>query len=221
MTVEGLDNLSRLESIKNRTLKDTISEIVRTAVLSNNFPEGFVTEQMLAEQLQVSRTPLREAMYELINEDLIEFRPRKGYRIKAHEKSEVEQIFKLRFVIEREIVETLLENVTEEDIVKLKDLVNDQEVIMSKDRLEFIKIDKEFHRQLFMISGMNLFLKSYDQFHNLTILIGFQAIQKIGRMKAVLDEHRKIIEMLEKRDQEGLVTAIRDHLKETLSVLYN
>ncbi|HJE19800.1 MAG TPA: GntR family transcriptional regulator [Aliicoccus persicus] len=212
--------MSKLEGIKNRTLKDRISDLVRNAVLSGNFPREFITERELSEQLQVSRTPLREAMYELINEDLIEFRPRKGYRIKPHDKSEVEQIFKLRFVIEREIVETLIKNVTDKDIEYLKKLVNEQEEIMSHDRLEFIKIDKEFHRYLFRISELDLFLKSYDQFHNLTILIGFQAIQKIGRMKVVLDEHRLIIEMLEKKDREGLINAIQSHLKQTFHVLY-
>lgn len=212
--------MKKLESIKNRTLKDTIAEMVRTAVLSNQFPDDFVTEQELAKQLQVSRTPLREAMYELINEDLIEFRPRKGYRIKPHDVNEVRQIFKLRFVVEREIVDAVMGNVTDEDIVILRNLVDDQEVMMEKDRLEFIRIDKEFHRQLFKISGMNLFLKAYDQFHNLTILIGFQAIQKSGRMKVVLDEHRLIIDMLEKKDKEGMVNAIQRHLKATLGVLY-
>lgn len=212
--------MSKLEGIKYRTLKDRISDLVRNAVLSGNFPREFITERELSEQLQVSRTPLREAMYELINEDLIEFKPRKGYRVKPHEKSEVEQIFRLRFVIEREIVETLIKNVTDKDIEQLKQLVNEQEAIMSQDRLEFIKIDKEFHRYLFRISEMDLFLKSYDQFHNLTILIGFQAIQKIGRMKVVLDEHRLIIEMLEKKDHEGLINAIQSHLKQTFHVLY-
>lgn len=212
--------MSKLEGIKYRTLKERISELVRNAVLSGNFSREFITERELSEQLQVSRTPLREAMYELINEDLIEFRPRKGYRVKPHDKDEVEQIFKLRFVIEREIVETLIKNVTDKDIEYLKKLVNEQEEIMSQDRLEFIKIDKEFHRYLFRISEMDLFLKSYDQFHNLTIPIGFQAIQKIGRMKVVLDEHRLIIEMLEKKDREGLINAIQSHLKQTFHVLY-
>ena len=212
--------MSKLEGIKYRTLKDRISDLVRNAVLSGNFPREFITERELSEQLQVSRTPLPDAMYELINEDLIEFKPRKGYRVMPHEKSEVEQIFRLRFVIEREIVETLIKNVTDKDIEQLKQLVNEQEAIMSQDRLEFIKIDKEFHRYLFRISEMDLFLKSYDQFHNLTILIGFQAIQKIGRMKVVLDEHRLIIEMLEKKDHEGLINAIQSHLKQTFHVLY-
>jgi len=70
--------------------------------------EEYITEQDLASQLNVSRTPLREAMSELINENLIEFKPRKGYRVKEYSKDEIEQIFSLRKLIELAIIPSLL-----------------------------------------------------------------------------------------------------------------
>ena len=94
----------KIKGIKHKTLKDTIYSTLKDIILNDGFPsDDYINEQSLATQLNVSRTPLREAMYDLINEDLIEFRPRTGYRLKQHSNEEVKQIFLLRAIIEREL----------------------------------------------------------------------------------------------------------------------
>src|SRR5699024_12702368 len=93
-----------IEEIKTKTLKDTIYLSLKEIILNNNFPsDDFITENALAKKLNVSRTPLREAMQDLVSEDLIEFKPRKGYKIKTHSFVEMEQIFILLLLIEKYI----------------------------------------------------------------------------------------------------------------------
>ena len=206
-----------IKEIKTKTLKDvSLKEII----LNNNFPsEEFITENSLAKKLNVSRTPLREAMQDLVKEDLIEFRPRKGYKVKVHSDKEDDQIFLLRYVIEKEIITPLFQNITPEKIELLKGIIEKQkETVANEDGYRFMLIDKQFHREMFLISEYNIFLQSYDLFHNLTILIGSQAIRKKGRMTEVIEEHLEIIKMLEKRDEEGMINAIRNHLKRTKSM---
>lgn len=209
-----------IKEIKTKTLKDTIYVSLKEIILNNNFPsEEFITENSLAQKLNVSRTPLREAMQDLVKEDLIEFRPRKGYKVKIHSDKEVDQIFLLRYVIEKEIITPLFKNITPEKIEFLKEIVEKQkETVANEDGYRFMLIDKQFHREMFLISEYNIFLQSYDQFHNLTILIGSQAIRKKGRMTEVIQEHLEIIKMLEKKDEEGMIEAIRNHLKRTKSM---
>ncbi|MEN1967946.1 GntR family transcriptional regulator [Lentibacillus sp. N15] len=207
----------QLEDIKTKTLKDMIYKNLKDVILSNNFPsEEYVTEQNLADQLDVSRTPLREAMMDLVNEELIEFKPRKGYKVRKYSNNEIDQIFLLRKVIESEIIEPLLQNFTPEKSEMLKDITLRQEKCMeTEDGYAFMNLDKEFHRQMFLISGYNIFLKSYDVFHNLTILIGSQVIQKKGRKKEVIQEHNDIIEGLEKGEKQLVLHAITHHLERT------
>ena len=209
-----------IKEIKRKTLKDTIYTSLKEIILNNNFPsDDFITESSLAAQLNVSRTPLREAMQDLVSENLIEFRPRKGYKIKTHSLEEVEQIFLLRYVIEKEIIDPLFDNLTPEKIEGLKRiLVKQEETVVEEDGYRFMLIDKKFHREMFLISEYNIFLESYDLFHNLTILIGAQAIRKKGRMAEVLEEHREIIKMLENRDKAGMTEAIKLHLDRTKSM---
>lgn len=209
-----------IKEIKTKTLKDTIYVSLKEIILNNNFPsEEFITENSLAQKLNVSRTPLREAMQDLVKEDLIEFRPRKGYKIKVHSDKEIDQIFLLRYVIEKEIINPLLKNVTPKKIELLKRIIDKQkETVANDDGYRFMLIDKQFHREIFLISEYNIFLQSYDQFHNLTILIGAQAIRSKGRMTEVINEHLEIIKMLEKKDEKGMIKAIKNHLKRTKSV---
>lgn len=211
----------KIQGIKNKTLKDTIYSTLKDIILNHNFPSNeYISEQSLATQLNVSRTPLREAMYDLINEDLIEFKPRKGYRLKEHSSDEVNQIFLLRSIIEKGIAVPLLDNVTLEDIVDFKELISQQESAMKNDNgFTFMDLDKKFHRKMFKIAQYNIFLKSYDVFHNLTILIGSKAITKQGRMIDVIAEHKKIVEMIESDDLAGLEKSITEHLKMTHDAL--
>lgn len=158
-------------------------------------------------------------MQDLVNEDLIEFKPRKGYKAKQHSLKEVNQIFLLRSVIEKEIIVPLFNNITEKDIEYLKTIVSKQEEMMkAKNGYEFMQLDKQFHRKMFIMAEYNIFLKSYDLFHNLTILIGSHAITEQGRMKEVIKEHLQIIKMIEKKDVEGMKKAISNHLERTRNV---
>ena len=206
-----------IEKIETRTLKDKIYDIVKMSVLKNEFPaDNYITENELAIKLNVSRTPLREAMQELVSEDLIEFKPRKGYKQKNHTLEEIYQIFKLRLIIEKEIIRPLLENIKNEDIKSLKNIIERQKFATStNDQHSFMNLDKEFHRKMFLISDYNIFLKAYDIYHNLTILIGTKAISNTGRMEKVIEEHVQIIESIEKKDSKQLEKAIEEHLKTT------
>ena len=175
--------------------------------------EEYITEQDLASQLNVSRTPLREAMSELINENLIEFKPRKGYRVKEYSKDEIEQIFSLRKLIELAIIPSLLTKCDKEGLNSLKNIIKEQEDCLKKhDNYNFMTLDKSFHRQMFLISERNIFLQSYDVFHNLTIFIGSQVIKQKGRMEEVIQEHQEIVNSLEEKNKEKLEQSINKHL---------
>lgn len=207
----------QITGIKAKTLKDIIYNNLKDIILNNNFPsDDYITEQKLAKMLDVSRTPLREAMQDLVNEELIEFKPRKGYKVRSYSEKEVQQIFLLRKVIETEIIQPIFNNITDEDLSKLKKIVQQQEEMTEAgDSYNFMRMDKEFHRMMFLISDYNIFLKSYDLFHNLTILIGSQAIRKKGRMEEVIGEHIQIIEGLEQKNEKKVKQAIHHHLLRT------
>ncbi|WP_166626443.1 GntR family transcriptional regulator [Jeotgalicoccus sp. S0W5] len=211
----------KIKGIKHKTLKDTIYTTLKDIILNDGFPsDDYINEQSLATQLDVSRTPLREAMYDLINEDLIEFRPRKGYRLKQHTQEEVKQIFLLRATIEKGIKDPLFDNVEDTDIQKLKNIIEKQNRAMEeKNSYHFMQLDKEFHRTMFMIAKYNIFLKSYDVFHNLTILIGSKAITKQGRMKHVIQEHIEIVKTIESKSKADFGEKIERHLSMTLKAL--
>jgi len=155
-------------------------------------------------------------MSELINENLIEFKPRKGYKVKEYSEDEVEQIFSLRRMIELAIVPALLTKCNDAGLRLLKNITLEQEeCLKNKDNYNFMNLDKDFHRQMFLITERNIFLQSYDVFHNLTIFIGAQVIKQEGRMEEVIQEHQEIIYSLEEKSQEKLEKSITQHLIKT------
>src|SRR5699024_11003807 len=211
-----------LENIKRKTLKDTIYETLKVKIMQNEFPSDYyVTEQENANKLNVSRTPLREAMMALRNEELIEFIPRKGYKTKTYSDIDIHQIFILRKMIEQKVVAPLLEIISLEEIEEFKEIVNKQQRLKEEESQEFMNLDKEFHRKMFLIPKYDVFLRAYDVFHNLTVLIGSEVIQKKGRMEEVIKEHNKIIQGFEKKDKVLTKKAISNHLQNTENIYIN
>ncbi|MFC7394006.1 GntR family transcriptional regulator [Scopulibacillus cellulosilyticus] len=201
--------------------KDTIQELtykqLKKAILTEQLsPDLFYTETDLAEALQISRTPVREAVKELIGAGLLISVPRKGLKIREYTQLEIEQIFLLRKVIEPEILSKLLKTVTAEQIKTLKELVcRQEEAIEKKDELGFIELDQKFHLSLITWTDYNIIEEMIIKLHNITRLIGHKAIRKQKRMEEVIEEHRKIIEALEQKDEAPCKKAMNHHLEKT------
>ena len=74
-------------------------------------------------------------------------------------------------------------------------------------------LDKSFHTYLMEIIQFELFLKSYNVQHDLSILIGTQGLKSQGRMIEVIDEHNEIIKALSVQNEEAIVNTMKSHLE--------
>ncbi|WP_134700762.1 GntR family transcriptional regulator [Ammoniphilus sp. YIM 78166] len=206
-----------IEPIINETTKERVYRQIKNAVLHGQIPGNEIfTEVQLAEMLNTSRTPVREAILDLSKEGLITTVPRKGLQVRKITHSELEQIFLLRTSIESEIMKALTESITDEQLEVLSEICNLQEEAMNNNENErFINLDQEFHLNLVRFVKFELVEQVLLNLHDLSQLIGLQAIQKQNRMKEVLDEHRNIIRALSDKDKGLAVEVMIDHLNRT------
>ena len=114
---------------------------------------------------------------------------------------EVEQVFLLRRVIEGEVLNKVVKTITVEDLSSLKELLSQQEQATEDgNKMRFIELDQMFHNKLIEIAGYSLVQEMVVYLHNLTRLIGHQAIMVEGRMEEVIKEHCEIVKALEEKD---------------------
>ncbi|ASN07290.1 GntR family transcriptional regulator [Virgibacillus necropolis] len=206
---------------KNKTTKEIVYEKLKTAILIGSINnQEILTETMLSEALETSRTPIREAVADLTKEGLLVHIPRKGFHVREITENEKDQIIFLRSAIESEGLKKLASTVTKEQIVELLEIVGNQETSMKEDdRVRYIELDQLFHQQILEFANQNILSQLLQDMYNLTRLIGHHALMKDGRMREVLKEHKEIIQSLEINDGDKAAQLMKEHLEITKEIV--
>lgn len=203
--------------VREETTKERAYKEIKTAILNGAIPpDEIFTEVKLAESLNTSRTPVREAVQDLIKEGLIITIPRKGLAVKKISKHEIEQIFMLRTSIESEVIRKLTSMISDSQLELLNDICREQEIAMdNNDGITFINLDQTFHLTLTRFAGYELVEQVLLNLHDLSTLIGLQAVKQKNRMFEVIQEHREIIAAMTTLDAEKAAVSIIKHLEKT------
>ncbi|NIK11494.1 GntR family transcriptional regulator [Alkalibacillus almallahensis] len=208
---------------KNKTSKELVYDELKSAILHGTIPKDeLITEISLSKSFDVSRTPVRESLAELTKEGLLEHEQRKGFKVRHISENEKEQIIYLRKSMEKEGVRKLAPIITEEQIQELDDILSEQEdAAQNDDRLRNIELDQMFHKTILEFAEQNMFKKIFIDLHNLTRVIGHEALMKPGRMEEVIKEHRAILEGLQEQDEHIAMDKLDYHLSNTETVVKN
>ncbi|MCR4807785.1 MAG: GntR family transcriptional regulator [Lachnospiraceae bacterium] len=186
------------ESAKSYALRELTENIIHMELK----PGTLISENELSRTLGVSRTPIREAIQELVKAQLIEVFPQKGSYVAAISFDAVEEAAFLRRTLEAAIVEELCDVITDDQLKTLYENVDLQEYYLNNGMSgKIMDLDNEFHEMLFTISGKEqtyrLMHSAMGQFDRMRAL----ALYSIKDIKVVSD-HRDIIDAISKRDKE-------------------
>lgn len=212
-------NLEPIE--KEQTTQEKVYEQIKKSILNWEITSDTTfTEVQLAESLKTSRTPVRAALQNLVNEGLVIAIPRKGFTVRKITSEEQDEIFLLRISIETKVIMKVADIITEAQLKALKEVYDEQEQAMTSGNVsKFIDLDQEFHISLVKIGGYKLIEQILLNLHNLTKLIGLKALSHQGRMKNVLLEHGEIISSIESKDSKLAAQKMEEHLMRTNDTL--
>ncbi|KRT36398.1 GntR family transcriptional regulator [Acetomicrobium hydrogeniformans] len=147
----------------HESLSQKVAEFLREEILwSGKYHKGqHVEESEIAERLNISRAPVREALRELENQGLLIYVPRKGTFIPNFDHDDMMEILDIRYMIESRVFEILIKKdmLTEEDFSNLRKIVDDMvasarsDEPMEKKISAFSEYDITFHKYLWETSG--------------------------------------------------------------------
>lgn len=175
-------------------------------------PGTVVSENKLARELGISRTPVREALQELQKNNLIEIYPQRGITIAKIDIKLVEEMAFLRCVLERAIVEELCDCITDEGINELELNIQLQEFYQkSKNNLKLYELDNEFHKAMFTLCNKdrlyNLMEEAQVHFNRIRTL----SLYSVKEPKTV-SEHKEIFNAIKARNKMDAGNLIVAHL---------
>ena len=198
----------------NIPLRDAVFETIREAILKGVLSPGqHLMEMQLAYQLGVSRTPVREAIRMLELEGLVVMIPRKGARVAAISEKSLCDVLEVRRALEELSVRLACTRIERKDLEKL-DSINQQfiQACQADDVVQIAKIDEEFHAVIYEAADNAKLLQLLNQMQNQMYRYRIEYIKMRERRQILVEEHKKIIHALARKDDDAAAEATRIHI---------
>jgi DNA-binding GntR family transcriptional regulator len=193
-------------------VREAVYRHLKDLLLSGRFAPGErLSEPLLAQTLGVSRTPVREALMRLSEEGLVELVPGKGARVRTFTPEEVEEVYRVRALLEGEAAREAALKATPEALEALEARLRAIDEAAPEDHLEQMRRDLEFHKALVRLSGNRTLFRLYEDLLSTLALIR-AAEPTRSQDPETRRQHRAILEALRLRDPEGARRAVEAHL---------
>lgn len=209
-----MDLSDALAPIENRQLADRVHDAIQRAIVSGKLRPGEVLrDRALAERLDVSRTPVKEALVRLESTGLVVTRGRSWY-VSPFELEDLRELSELRHLLEPVGLQRLAENLDEAAIEELSHFFDDFPESIPVERFEeYFARDHAFHKRIVECSG-NSRIRSFYGVVEQHIDRGrhFLSTGTSGRVDATLREHLAVCEAIGARDFDRATAALHHHL---------
>lgn len=196
------------------SFREKIYVYLRDLILSGGIPGGFrLVETQLAKQINVSRTPVREALHLLEREGLLESIPKVGYRVKELKWDEVEEICEIRKVNEILAAGWAMHRMSPAQLRALEEnLTISESEAREGDPKSFAERDAEFHDILVRASGSSRLVELCEQLRRHMLRYRIESLYLRETALRAIVGHRRIVECLKRKDMDGIASAVGEHL---------
>jgi DNA-binding GntR family transcriptional regulator len=190
---------------KSTTLRTGILEMLREAIMTGKLePGAHLKENELAQQMSVSRSPVREALRQLEQEDLVVAVPNQGCFVKKYDSNEIEDIFRVRAALENLAFELIIEGdrLTEGDWDEIDNYLTEQvKAIEAHAFDDLTKWDMDFHEFFCRKSGSRHLLKNWRSLRAQIQVLFYQRFTILEEVpQTVHIDHMRILEKLRTKD---------------------
>lgn len=198
-----------------KPLRELVLEAIREAIINGTLkPRERLMEIQLAEELGVSRTPVREALRKLELEGFIVMVPRKGAYVADLSFKDIADVFEIRAALEALAAGLAAERITDEELEEMERLlVEKAESIAANDIEKLIEVDTKFHDAIYRASRNERLYAIINNLREQIQRFRTTSLAYPGRMKQSLDEHRSIVEALQARDVQLARNLAQEHIE--------
>ena len=197
------------------SIADQIFEKLERDILSGQYPRGEILSEMsLAKQLGVSRTPVREAIRRLEQENILEETGR-GLMVIGISTEEMLDMYEIRLQLEGPSARRAAERITEAELAEMRDTLELQRFYAEKNgdnNSDQIKnLDSQFHEQLYRASGSKAYCDTLLSLHKKITKFRMASVSKRSRALQSIEEHEAIYHALAAHDCEAAASTAVTH----------
>lgn len=207
--------MSQIQPIIHKTRTQAVVEVLREQILSGYIQAGEPLRQSaIAEQLNVSRIPVREALVQLEAEGLVKFEPHKGASATLLSVEQVTELFELRVMIETDLLAKAIPNLKDEDFEEAYKVLGELETALKLEKsvATWSELNTQFHTCLYqaanrphtleVVHGLN---NNCDRYIRLQLLL-------TGGIPTAEREHRELFEFCKNKDIPKATALLSQHI---------
>lgn len=212
-----MDPTHGLTTLQRQSIADRVGDELRRLIISGALKPGQpLNEKDVADQLGVSRSPVRAALQRLVTERLLVAEPHKSVTVKAFTEDDIAEIYDARGAIETHAATSVI-SAGRERVERTARLLHDalhaiSEALVASDRLELVEADLAFHRQLVACGGNSRLIEAYGLLsaETITCMTWLEVARPSGG--ELLQEHEVFIDALIGGDPLEMSRVIAHHL---------
>ena len=203
-----------------KPLREVVIENIRDAILSGDFPAGMrLTELQLADEMGVSRTPIREAIRNLEQEGLVVMIPRRGAYVADVSIHDINEVYEIRTALETLAAGLAAERIEDSEIEEMdKYLIATRTYVSRLDYAKIVEMDTAFHDVIYKASRNKRCMNIISTLRQQIISIRERSMPYPGRLDEMLLEHRAIVDAIAQRDVEKAQMAVKTHMERIVAL---
>jgi DNA-binding GntR family transcriptional regulator len=199
---------------KQPHLRQIVYERLREAILAGAVPNGTkLYESKIAEEMGISRTPVREALHALEREFLIAAVDKVGYEVVDTDIEDLGEISEIRKTVEALALKKAIDRIGEDEIKGLEENLKKAEKAVKERKPDvFVQLDAEFHNILCSLSHSNRLIRMADSLRKEMVRFRSRTRNDQALAAASLRYHQEVVRCLKMRDLRGARKVLADHI---------
>jgi DNA-binding GntR family transcriptional regulator len=194
-----------------RTIQQLATDRIRRAILDGTFrPNDRLNHAELAERLNISRIPTREALRVLEGEGLVKSYPYRGTVVSTMSAEEIEEAYEIRILLETSAAQRAIRRMDDAQIDRIRTVYKQMLGPVGLD--EWVSLNSKFHRELYSASTWTRLMSIVDMLRNLTTPYVRIYVSEPADREAANSEHAEIVAAVEAKDGVTLKAVLRRHL---------
>ncbi|WP_168797760.1 GntR family transcriptional regulator [Aliishimia ponticola] len=205
----------RFQSIQpqRRRLADEVYEQLIAAITAGDIgPEDRLVQEKLAADMQISRTPVREALMRLEQEGVLEVSKRGSFRLYRMDDQEVRELYQSRAAVEGQCARILASRQDPADIEALREIVRREEALTESTARAYFEANRKIHRAFVEAAGNRFLLEMFDMIWGKAMAFHlFATIEKIDLAQS-LGAHMELVDVIASGDKTQALEVFTDHI---------
>lgn len=206
-----------LKSIKSerRRLADEVYDQLLDSILDGDIgADDRLVQEKLAAELQISRTPVREALLRLEQEGVLATSSRGGFVLHRMEEKEVRELYQARAAVEGQAARILAHRNDPQELAILRRTIETEENISSASAKDYFEANRAIHRKFVELVDNRYLLDMFDSIWNRAVgFLFFAAIEKVDLSKS-LGDHMSLVEAIATGDKGHALEVFTKHIQE-------